>query len=134
MMALGTAMEKTGTGRWLGSLLVPIAEHAGPRGVLAAVLLLTAFLSAPMSNEAAGLIMLPVALGAGAQLGVDPRPLAIGVCIGASWSFMLPLEPSAVLVYAPGRYRFADFLKVGTPLTLVLLALLTVFIPLRWPF
>jgi di/tricarboxylate transporter len=134
MMALGTAMEKTGTGRWLGGLLLPIAEHAGPSGVLAAVLLLTSLLSAPMSNEAAGLIMLPVALGAAAQLGIDPRPLAIGVCIAASWSFMLPLEPSAVLVYGPGGYRFTDFLKVGTPLTLVLLGLLTFVIPLRWPF
>jgi di/tricarboxylate transporter len=102
--------------------------------VLAALLLLTSLLSAPMSNEAAGLVMLPVALGVSSQLGIDPRPLAIGVCVAASWSFMLPLEPSAVLVYGPGRYRFVDFLKIGTPLTIILLGLLTFFIPLRWHF
>jgi di/tricarboxylate transporter len=134
MMALGTAMEVTGTGRLLGSLLVPLAGHVGARGVLGALLLLTALLSAPMSNEAAGLVMLPVATGVAAQLGIDPRPLAIGVCIAASWSFMLPLEPSCVLVYGPGRYKFSDFLKMGTPLTVVLLGLLSVLIPLRWPF
>jgi di/tricarboxylate transporter len=134
MMALGTAMEKTGTGNFLGSLLVPISQHAGAHGVLAALLLLTSLLSAPMSNEAAGLVMLPVALGVSSQLGIDPRPLAIGVCVAASWSFMLPLEPSAVLVYGPGRYRFVDFLKIGTPLTIILLGLLTFFIPLRWHF
>jgi di/tricarboxylate transporter len=134
MMALGSAMEVSGAGRWLGSLLVPISAHAGPRGVLAALMVLTIVLSAPMSNQAAALVILPVATGVAAQLGADPRPFAIGICLAASCSFVTPLEPSCVLVYGPGRYRFADFVRMGSPLTAILLALLTVAVPLRWPF
>jgi di/tricarboxylate transporter len=134
MMALGTAMEVSGAGRWLGSLLLPLSAHGGPRGVLAALMVLTIVLSAPMSNQAAALVILPVATGVAAQLGVDPRPFAIGVCLAASCAFVTPLEPSCVLVYGPGRYRFADFVRMGTPITAVLLAFLTVIVPLRWPF
>jgi di/tricarboxylate transporter len=134
MMALGTAMETTGAGRWLGSLIVPLAAHVGPRGVLASIMVLTIVLSAPMSNQAAALVLLPVAVAVAGQLGLDARPFAIAVCLSASCSFVTPLEPSCVLVYGPGRYRFADFVRMGSPLTLALLVLLTVVVPLRWPF
>jgi di/tricarboxylate transporter len=134
MMALGVALEETGAGRWVASVLVPLAAQAGPRGVLAALMILTIVLSAPMSNQAAALVVLPVAVAAARQLGLDPRPFAIGVCLAASFSFVTPLEPSCVLVYGPGRYRFADFLRMGGPVTLVLLGLCVAVIPLRWPF
>ncbi len=134
MLSLGTAMETTGAGRYLGGLLLPVARHLGPRGVLAVVMAATVVLSAPMSNQAAAAVLLPVALGIAQQLGVSPRPFTIGVCLAASCSFMTPLEPACVLVYGPGRYRFADFLRMGTPLTLAVLAALTVLIPLRWGF
>jgi di/tricarboxylate transporter len=134
MMALGTAMEVTGAGRWLGGMLVPLAAHVGPRGVLVVVMVLTIVLSAPMSNQAAALVVLPVAVAAARQLGLDPRPFAIGICLSASFSFVTPLEPSCVLVYGPGRYRFLDFVRMGAPLTAALLVLLALAIPLRWPF
>jgi di/tricarboxylate transporter len=134
MLSLASAMDVTGAGEYVGSLLLPFAQRLGAHGVLAALMVGTIGLSAPMSNQAAAAVLLPVALGIAAQLGADPRPFAIGVCLSASFSFMTPLEPSCVLVYGPGRYRFADFLKLGAPLTLVVLALLTVGIPLRWPF
>jgi di/tricarboxylate transporter len=134
MMALGTAMEVTGAGRWLGAMLVPLAAHVGPRGVLVVLMILTIVLSAPMSNQAAALVLLPVAVAAARQLGLDPRPFAIGICLSASFSFVTPLEPSCVLVYGPGRYRFLDFVRMGAPLTAALLVLLAIAIPLRWPF
>jgi di/tricarboxylate transporter len=134
MMALGSAMETTGAGRWLGGFLVPLAQYIGPRGVLAVLMVLTIVLSAPMSNQAAALVLLPVATAVAAQLGLAPRPFAIAVCLSASFSFVTPLEPSCVLVYGPGRYRFTDFVRLGAPLTAVLLVLLTLVIPLRWPF
>lgn len=134
MMALGTAMDVSGAGRWLGSLLVPLSEHVGARGVLAALMIFTIVLSAPMSNQAAALVLLPVATGVASQLGLAPRPFAIGICLAASFSFVTPLEPSCVLVYGPGRYRFLDFVRMGAPLTAALLVLLLILVPVFWPF
>lgn len=134
LLALGLAMEKSGAGELLAGALVPLAKEAGPRGVLCLLMALTLLLSIPMSNQAGALIMLPIALHAAAHLGVAPRPFAIGICLAASCAFATPLEPSAALVYGPGGYRFGDFLRVGLPLTFLMLLLLTFAVPLVWPF
>jgi di/tricarboxylate transporter len=134
MLGLATAMDVTGAGRFLGTLLHPVSTALGPRGVLVALMVTTVVLSAPMSNQAAAAVLLPVAMGIAGQLGVAPRPFAMGICLAASCSFMTPLEPSCVLVYGPGRYRFADFLRLGTPLTIFVLAALAILVPWRWPF
>lgn len=134
MLALGLAMEASGAGRLLGERLAEAGAAAGPRGVLLALVVLTIVLSAPMSNQAAALVMLPIAVAAAHRLGVDPRPFAIGVTLAGSCSFVTPLEPASMLVYGAGRYRFSDFVRVGTPLTLAIVALLTLGVPLVWPF
>jgi hypothetical protein len=134
LLALGSAMEKSGAGELVARSIIPLATFAGPRGVLLCVMLLTTALSVPMSNQAAALVVVPIAYHSAVDLGVDPRPFLVGTCLAASCALMTPLEPSAALVYGPGRYRFSDFLRVGTPVTLVLLAMLTVFVPTVWPF
>ncbi len=134
MMALGVAMEVSGAGHFLGSLVAQLGSHGGPRAVLALLMVLTIMLSAPMSNQAAALVVLPVAISAAARLGLDARPFAIGVTLAASCSFITPLEPSCVLVYGPGHYRFTDFFRLGTPLTAALLAFLVFMVPVVWPF
>ncbi|MBU8900518.1 SLC13 family permease [Corallococcus sp. M34] len=134
MMALGVAMEVSGAGHFLGGLVARFGASGGPRGVLVLLMVLTLGLSAPMSNQAAALVVLPVAVDVARRLGVDARPFAMGVALAASCSFITPLEPSCVLVYGPGHYRFSDFFRLGTPLTLVLLVLLAVAVPWMWPF
>lgn len=134
MMALGLAMEVSGAGRFLGQWVAGLGDMGGPRVVLVVLMLLTMLLSAPMSNQAAALVVLPVALNAAAQLGVDARPFAMGVTLAASCSFITPLEPSCVLVYGPGHYRFTDFFRLGTPLTALLVVVLTWMVPWVWPF
>jgi di/tricarboxylate transporter len=134
LLALGLAMEQSGAGALVARAIVPLAGWTGPRGVLFAVMLITVLLSAPMSNQAAALVVLPVAIHAAEQLGVDARPFAIATCYAASCSFITPLEPAAALVYGPGHYRFADFLRAGSPLTLLLLGVFTAAVPLVWPF
>lgn len=134
MLSLGVAMEKSGAGRFLGNLVAAMGPVGGPRGVLVLLMLLTIVLSAPMSNQAAALVVLPIAMNAAAHLGVDPRPFAIGVCLAASCSFITPLEPSCVLVYGPGHYRFTDFFRLGTPLTALLVVFLAFAVPFVWPF
>jgi di/tricarboxylate transporter len=133
MLALGLAMERSGAGELIGELVARFAGGGGPRVVLVVLALLTILLSAPMSNQAAALVVFPIALSTAAQLGLDPRALAVGVTLAGSCSFMTPLEPAAMLVYGAGRYRFADFVRVGTPLTLAVIALIAILVPIIWP-
>ncbi|WP_223642582.1 SLC13 family permease [Corallococcus sp. EGB] len=134
MMALGLAMEVSGAGKFIGDHVARLGAFGGPRMVLALLMVLTIVLSAPMSNQAAALVVLPVALNAASQLGVDVRPFAMGVTLAASCSFITPLEPSCVLVYGPGHYRFTDFFRLGTPLTAVVVVFLVFAVPVVWPF
>lgn len=133
LLALGRAMEVSGAGDRVAQAIVPLAEVVGPRGLLLAVMVLTVALSAPMSNQAAALVVLPVAVHVAQRIGVDARPFAIATCLAASCSFITPLEPSCALVYGPGHYRFGDFVRAGTPIAVLMLALLTVLVPLFWP-
>ncbi|RKH20745.1 SLC13 family permease [Corallococcus praedator] len=134
LLALGLAVEKSGAGEFMARAVLPLAGVVGPRGVLCVIMSATVLLSIPMSNQAAALVMLPVAIHSAMDMGLDPRAFALGTCLAASCSFLTPLEPSAALVYGPGRYRFVDFLRVGTPLTVLMLVLLTFAVPLVWPF
>jgi di/tricarboxylate transporter len=106
----------------------------GPLGLVALVFLITVALSQPMSNQAAAALILPVAVAAAVQLGYDARPFAMTVAIAASCSFLTPLEPSCLMVYGPGAYRFRDFLLVGAPLSLIILVITLVLVPRIWPF
>lgn len=133
MMALGLAMEVSGAGVFLGDRVAALGAYGGPRTVMVSLMVLTIVLSAPMSNQAAALVVLPVAISAAQQLGVEARPFAMAVTLAASCSFITPLEPSCVLVYGPGHYRFTDFFRLGTPLTAVLVVMLTVAVPWVWP-
>jgi di/tricarboxylate transporter len=133
MMAFGTAMEKSGAARFLADLVLKVAAPGGAVAVLGAFAALTVLLTQPMSNAAAALVVLPVATEAARSLGADPRSFAIGIMLAASVSFLTPFEPSCILVYGPGKYRFRDFLKVGAPLTVILLALVVALVPVFWP-
>jgi di/tricarboxylate transporter len=133
MMAFGAAMQKSGASAWIAGLVV---EHVSPLGgvaVMAAFYLLTMGLSQPMSNQAAALIVLPIAIETARTLGVDPRTLVITVTLAASCSFLTPLEPSCLLVYGPGRYRFSDYARAGFPLTAIAFVLAMLLVPLFWP-
>jgi di/tricarboxylate transporter len=134
MTAFGTAMESTGAAAFLASGAVALLRDLGPHAVLAGFALLTIALTQPMSNAAAALVVLPVALSSAVELGVDGRPFAIAITLAASLSFITPLEPSCLLVYSAGRYRFGDFTRVGGPLTLLLVAVVLAVVPRLWPF
>jgi len=105
----------------------------GIYAILGTFFILTVILTQPMSNVAAALLVLPIAIHTALQLGVNPRTFAMTVAIAASCSFITPLEPACVLVYGPGRYRFLDFIRVGLPLTMVAFIISMIFIPMLWP-
>ena len=134
MMSFGVAMEKTGADRFLADLIVRGTGQYGPVAVLAGFFVMTVALTQPMSNQAAALVMLPISVKTALALGLNPRTFAITVTYAASCSFLTPLEPACVLVYTPGRYRFLDFVKVGTLLTIAVFAIVIFLVPRFWPF
>ncbi|MBI5197608.1 MAG: SLC13 family permease [Nitrospirae bacterium] len=134
MFSLGMAMEKSGAAAFLAKELAGIFLPYGTMALLAAFFLLTVILTQPMSNVTAALLILPVAIHAALDGGIDPRPFAIAVTVAASCSFITPFEPACVLVYGPGRYRFLDFLKNGFIPTMLVFAIAMLMIPRLWPF
>lgn len=132
MMSFGVAMEKTHTDVFLAGLIQNYFGQYGGTAVLAGFFLLTVGLTQPMSNQAAALVVLPVAVKTAVALGLNPRTFAVAVTYAASFSFITPLEPACVLVYTPGRYRFMDFVKIGTILTVVVFVVAIILVPVFW--
>ncbi len=133
MTSVGLAMETTRAAELVAGLIVEGAERFGIYAVLATLAGLTMLLTQPLSNAAAALVVLPVALSTAVQLEVNPRTLAVLVTLSASLSFITPFEPACLLVYGPGKYRFSDFLKSGAILTAIAFALLLLLVPVLWP-
>lgn len=132
MSSFGIAMQDSGTAEYLAAHVVAISRPFGPVFAMAALSVLTILLTQPMSNAAAALTVIPIAVASAEGLGLDPRMLAILVTLSASLSFISPLEPACLLVYDPGRYRFLDYVRAGVPLTLLSLAMLLVLVPAVW--
>src|SRR5688572_12014139 len=133
MISFGVAMEKTGADQYLADFIVRGTGQYGPVAVLAGFFVMTVALTQPMSNQAAALVMLPIAVKTAVALGLNPRTFAITVTYAASCSFLTPLEPACVLIYTPGRYRFLDFVKVGSILTIAVFAIVVWLVPIFWP-
>ncbi|MEO5720285.1 MAG: SLC13 family permease [Chthoniobacterales bacterium] len=133
MTAFGTAMEKSGCAALLADLIVQWFEPFGVLAILGGFFILTIILTQPMSNAAAALVVLPVALNAAHKLGANERTFAIGIMLTASLSLVAPFEPSCILVYGPGKYRIADFVKVGMGLTITLALVVLFALDFFWP-
>jgi di/tricarboxylate transporter len=133
MTAFGTAMDKTGAASYLAGVVVNWFEPFGILAILGGFLVLTIVLTQPMSNAAAALVVLPVAISTAHQLGANERTFAIAIMLAASVSFIAPFEPSCILVYGPGKYRFRDFVKVGLGLTVVLTITVLLLLQMFWP-
>jgi di/tricarboxylate transporter len=133
MLALGAAMEYTGTAKYLAEQLVKAVGGWEPIWLLTAFFGLTVLLTQPMSNQAAAAVVLPVAIQTAIQLGLNPRTFAMMIAVAASTSFLTPLEPACLIVYGPGHYRFTDFLKVGALLTLLIYLIAIYLVPWVWP-
>ncbi|HYO91058.1 MAG TPA: SLC13 family permease, partial [Pyrinomonadaceae bacterium] len=133
MISFGVAMEKTGADQFLADLILRGFGAYGNLAILAGFFILTVAITQPMSNQAAALVMLPIAVKTALALGLNPRAFAVTVTYAASCSFLTPLEPACVLIFTPGRYRFFDFVKVGSILTLAVFAIVILLVPVFWP-
>ena len=133
MLALGAAMEYTGTAEFIAGLITKTTQGLGPIGMLTFFFVLTMLLTQPLSNQAAAVLVLPVAMQSAIQLGLNPRTFAVMIALGASCSFITPLEPACLIVYSPGHYRFLDFVKVGSILTFLVYIVAIILVPWLWP-
>jgi di/tricarboxylate transporter len=134
-LVISQVMVATGSGALLAGWLLLGAEHFGPYGALALVLLGTWLLTELMSNNAAAALSFPVALGVASQLGLDAQPFLMAVLYGASCSFLTPYGyQTNLMIMSPGRYTLRDYLRAGAPLAIVFQAVALVAIPLVFPF
>jgi di/tricarboxylate transporter len=133
MTAFGTAMTNSGADKFLAELVVQIFKPIGIKGVFLGFMILTVILTQPMSNAAAALVVLPVALKAAETLNVNPMTFAVGVMLSASVSLITPFEPSCILVYGPGKYKFVDYVKIGGIITVLLMIVIYFGVPILWP-
>lgn len=134
-LSLGLAMEKTGAAKLLSENIVSYMGVYGPFAILAAFYLLTLVLTEIMSNNATAALITPIAITTATSLGLSPRPFLIAVMFAATLAFMSPVGyQTHLLIYSPGKYRFMDFIKVGTPLDIIFWLLTALLIPIFFPF
>jgi len=129
-LALGAAMQETGGATFLAELLEGAMEGAKPGQVLSAFFLLLALLSNVLSTKATAVLFTPIAVDLARVLGVPVEPFAVAVIFASNCSFASPIGyQTNLVVMTPGNYRFMDFVKVGTPLILLVWLAFTLFAP-----
>ncbi|MFH1681957.1 MAG: SLC13 family permease, partial [Candidatus Eisenbacteria bacterium] len=134
-LALGRALETTGTAGLIAEPLVWVGERWGEWAALSALCLAASILTSILSNNATAVLLVPIALTLAASIGVDPRPMLITITFAASAAFATPLGyQTNLIVYGPGGYRFGDFFRIGAPLTLILWVFASFLIPVFWRF
>jgi len=134
MLAVGASLQQSGAVSLIVDGVSPALMELPPFLVVLVVFLLTSTFTEIVSNNAVAVIMTPIAIGLGAALGLDPRPLVVAVMIAASCAFATPIGyQTNTLVYGPGGYRFTDFTRIGLPLNLSTAVIVSLIIPLIWP-
>lgn len=134
MLPLGLAMEKTGTAQLLADQIVTLLGDWGPLAVMMGIYLMTGLLTEVMSNAAATVLAVPIAIDAAWRLDANPHAFVMAIVIAASTSFLMPIGHQVnVLVFGPGNYRFADYTRVGVWLNIILFILTALILPLIWP-
>ena len=140
MLSLGQAMDSTGASLLIAESMTGLVGQFAPAHLqnvimLALIYVITSTFTEFLSNNAAVALMVPIALGIAATLGVDPRPFVVASCIAASASFATPIGyQTNTYVYGVGGYRFFDFTKVGLPLNLICFAVTVAVVPIFWDF
>jgi di/tricarboxylate transporter len=133
-LALGAALAKTGVPNVLANGLAALTNTAGPYLLLACFFLVALGISELMSNSGTVALLGPVVISSATQIGINPMPLLVAICLGASASFAMPMGyQTNLMIYEPGGYRFKDFVRMGIALDILLAGLALWLIPRFWP-
>ena len=131
---LGNALRASGLDQLIASGISALGTGS-PLAALAATYVLTVVITEMITNNAAAVLAFPLGIALAQQLGVSPMPFVMAVMVGASASFLTPIGyQTNLMVYGPGGYKMADYLRFGLPITLVTGALALWLIPIFWPF
>ncbi len=134
MLPLGTALDNTGAARLLASTAVDLLGNLGPWYVIGGLYLVTALATMIVPTAALVVLMSPVVLSASASLGIAPTTAMMAMAMAASASFTSPIShPANILIMGPGNYRFADYIRAGVPLTLLVFIVVMLMLPIFWP-
>jgi len=135
MLAVGLGLDHSGAVKLMVDAISPLMLDLPPFVLVFAVYGLASVLTEMVSNNAVAVILTPIAIGLATSLGVDPRPLVVAVMFGASASFSTPIGyQTNTLVYGPGGYKFTDFLRIGVPLNILMMVVMSTMIPWFFPF
>ncbi len=135
VLPVGLAIEQTGAALLIAESVASVAGPLGPYAVLAALVFLASMLSQGLDGAPAVVLLAPVVLQTAENLGYSPYPFMRGVSLAASAAFMTPFSHKAnLLVMGAGGYKSSDYLKVGTPLTVLVFIVLVILVPVFFPF
>ena len=127
-------MQDTGAAAYLASQVMVVLGDAGPWPVIIGLYVLTAMATMIIPTAALVVLMSPIVLSAMSDMGFEPHTAMMAVAMAASASFTSPIShPANLLVMGPGGYRFADYIKVGVPLTIVIFIAVMILLPYFWP-
>jgi di/tricarboxylate transporter len=131
---LAKAMEKTGLDEAIARSTIAAAGN-DPRMVLAAIYFVTMLFTELMSNNAAAVLIFPIAWQTAADMGVEPMPFVMAITVAASCGFATPMGyQTNLMIYGPGGYKFSDYVRFGGPLNLIVMAITVLLAPLIWRF
>ena len=134
MLPLGIAMESTGAARYIADLMLGTIGGWGPMAALGGVYLLAALVTQPMSNAAAMVLVVPIAIDTAQSLGANHLAFVLAVVVGGVTSFLTPVGHKAnVLVFGPGGYKFFDYARVGVLLTVTIFIVTMIVLPIFFP-
>ncbi|MEN8230326.1 MAG: SLC13 family permease [Bacteroidota bacterium] len=134
-IGVSRALQESGAADFIARSTINLSKGFGPLGVLAAIFIITNVFTEIITNNAAAAITFPIAYAAATQMGIDPRPLFITICIAASASFSTPIGyQTNLIVQSIGNYKFSDYWKIGLPLNILALIISLLVIPRVWPF
>lgn len=134
LIPLGTAMDETGAATFLANGVIGFLDPMGPMAVIIGIYLATTIGTCFMPTTALVLLMAPIALKAAVDLNLSPHAVMMALAMAAAGSFCSPIShPANIMIMGPGGYRFTDYLKVGIPLTAVVMIVVLLVLPIFWP-
>lgn len=136
MLPVSVALEKTGAGAMIATFVVGLmGDSPSPYVFMTVLFCLSCGLTQFMSNTAAAALLCPIGISIASQVGCSPYPVIMAIAIAASCAFTTPVAtPPNTLVFSPGKFKFKDYIYVGTPLVVIALIICAIIIPLAWPF